>query len=55
MKLGYRLYTFVGCILNFHQATHKSLIQSESYQKFSEKTKNNGEWINSLINSLINS
>ena len=40
MKLGSRLHTFVGYILNFHQATHKSLIQNESYRQSSEKTKN---------------
>ena len=30
-------------ILNFHQATHLSLIKNESYQESPEKTKNNGE------------
>ena len=43
MKLGYRLYIYVGYILNFHHATHKSLIQNESYWQSSEKTKKIGE------------
>ena len=30
-------------ILNFHWATHVSLIQNEIYQQSPEKTKNNGE------------
>ena len=30
-------------ILNFHRATHVSLIQNESYQQSLEKTKNNAE------------
>ena len=30
-------------VLNFHQATHVSLIQNESYQQSPEKTENNGE------------
>ena len=30
-------------ILNFHPATHVSLIQREGYQQSTEKTKNNGE------------
>ena len=29
--------------LNFHQATHISLIQNESYRQTPGKTKNNGE------------
>ena len=32
-----------GIILDFHRATHVSLIQNESYQESPEKTKNNGE------------
>ena len=30
-------------ILNFHRATHVSLIQNSNYQQSPEKTKNNGE------------
>ena len=30
-------------ILNFHQPTHASLIQNESYRQTPEKTKNNGK------------
>ena len=30
-------------ILNFHRATHVSLIQNESYQQSPEKMKNNGK------------
>ena len=30
-------------ILNFHRATHVSLIQIESYQQDPEKTENNAE------------
>ena len=30
-------------ILNFHRATHVSLIQNEGYQQSPEKTKNNGK------------
>ena len=30
-------------ILDFHRATHVSLIQNESYQQSPEKMKNNGE------------
>ena len=30
-------------ILNFHGATHLSLIQNQSYRQNPEKTKNNGE------------
>ena len=32
-----------GISLNFHQATHVSLIHNESYQQSPEKTKNDGE------------
>ena len=31
-------------ILNFHRATHVSLIQNESYQQSPKKTKTNGEY-----------
>ena len=30
-------------ILNFHRATHVSLIQNESYRQTPEETKNKGE------------
>ena len=48
-------------ILNFHQPTHASLIQNESYPQTPEKTKNNGKhekryyintfvsWVHSLM------
>ena len=39
MKLGSRLHTFVGYILNFHQATHKSLIQKRVIDKVLRKRK----------------
>ena len=32
-------------ILNFHRATHESLIENESYQQSFEKMKNNGQHI----------
>ena len=41
MKLGYIFMWAI--ILNFHQATHVSFLQNESYQQSPEKTKNNGE------------
>ena len=34
----------LAIILNFHRATHVSLIQNESYQQSPEKTKNDGEY-----------
>ena len=43
MRLGYRLNIFVGYFLNFNQVTQKSLIQNESYQQNSNKTRNNDE------------
>ena len=46
-------------VLNFHRATHISLIQNESHQQSSEKTKNNGEherryYHFGLLSSFIN-
>ena len=43
MKLGYTRHIYVGYFLNFHRATDASLIQNQSYQRSTEKTKNNGE------------
>ena len=34
---------------DFHQGLHFSLIQNESYQQSSEKTKNNGEHVNKIF------
>ena len=46
-------------VLNFHRATHISLIQNESHQQSFEKTKNNGEherryYHFGLLSSFIN-
>ena len=44
MKLGYRLYIYVGYYFEFLiEQPHVSLIQNESYLQSSEKSKNKGE------------
>ena len=49
IKVGY-IYIYIcshmwAIVLNFHRATHESLIENESYQQSFEKTKNNGQHI----------
>ena len=47
MKLDYMLYIYYififTIILNFHQATHISLIHNKSYRQSPQKRKNNDE------------
>ena len=39
MKLGYRLYIYMGYYFEFHQATYISHIQNEGYRQIPRKTK----------------
>ena len=46
MKLGYRLYVYVGYYFELQSnktCSYIALIQNESYQQSPEKIKNNGE------------